>query len=81
MLRVKTIWSCKKWESYWCRKVDILYRLERKIIEILLLYGNKNEEFEDVFWEQTPKVKSKLLLKKREYKVYQRIYLVCKKMR
>jgi hypothetical protein len=47
----------------------------------LLLYGNKNEEFEDVFWEQTPKVKLKLLLKKREYKVYQRIYLVCKKMR
>jgi DNA primase len=29
-------------------KVDILYRLERKIIEILLLYGNKTEQFEDV---------------------------------
>jgi DNA primase len=27
-------------------KVDILYRLERKIIEILLLYGNKTEQFE-----------------------------------
>src|SRR6478735_4909028 len=26
-------------------KVDVLYRLERKIIEILLLYGNKTEEF------------------------------------
>jgi DNA primase len=28
--------------------VDILYRLERKVIEILLLYGDKTEEFEDV---------------------------------
>jgi DNA primase len=30
------------------RKVDVLYRLERKIIEMLLLYGDKTEEFEDV---------------------------------
>ena len=30
------------------QKIDILYHLERKIIEILLLYGNKIEEFEDV---------------------------------
>src|SRR5690606_15383215 len=29
-------------------KVDILYELERKIIEILLLYGFRDEEFEDV---------------------------------
>jgi DNA primase len=28
-------------------KVDVLYRLERKIIE-MLLYGDKTEEFEDV---------------------------------
>jgi DNA primase len=30
------------------QKVDVLYRLERKIIEMLLLYGDKTEEFEDV---------------------------------
>lgn len=30
-------------------KVDILYGFERKIIEILLLYGNVLEDFEDVF--------------------------------
>jgi DNA primase len=29
------------------KKVDVLYRLERKIIEMLLLYGDKTEEFED----------------------------------
>ena len=32
-------------------KVDVLYQLERKIIEILLLYGNIKEEFEDVLFE------------------------------
>ena len=30
------------------QRIDVLYELERKIIEILLLYGNKTEEFEDV---------------------------------
>ena len=29
-------------------KVDIQYHLERKIIEILLLYGKKAEDFEDL---------------------------------
>ncbi|WP_353780120.1 DNA primase [Winogradskyella sp. 3972H.M.0a.05] len=29
-------------------KVDVQYELERKIIEILLLYGNTTEEFEDL---------------------------------
>ncbi|UKM64886.1 DNA primase [Flavobacteriaceae bacterium GSB9] len=30
------------------KKVDVQYVLERKIIEILLLYGNKTEDFEDL---------------------------------
>ncbi|NCP05322.1 MAG: DNA primase, partial [Flavobacteriales bacterium] len=30
------------------RKVDVQYVLERKIIEVLLLYGNKTEDFEDL---------------------------------
>ena len=29
-------------------KIDILYELELKIIEILLLYGNIEEDFEDI---------------------------------
>jgi len=57
-------------------KVDVLYRLERKIIEILLLYGNKTEEFEDVFMKtnnESGEIEN--VIEKKEYKVYQRIYL------
>ena len=56
-------------------KVDILYRLERKIIEILLLYGNKNEEFEDTFLKTNEDGEIATFTEKKEYKVYQRIYL------
>lgn len=56
-------------------KVDVLYRLERKIIEILLLYGNKTEEFEDVFLKTNAEGEIEHVLEKKEYKVYQRIYL------
>ncbi len=56
-------------------KVDILYRLERKIIEILLLYGNMNEEFEDTFLRTNSEGEIETVVEKREYKVYQRIYL------
>ena len=56
-------------------KVDILYRLERKIIEILLLYGNKDEEFEDTFLRTNEEGKIETVTEKKEYKVYQRIYL------
>lgn len=56
-------------------KVDVLYRLERKIIEILLLYGNKTEEFEDVFLRTNENGEIENVVEKKEYKVYQRIYL------
>ena len=56
-------------------KVDILYRLERKIIEILLLYGNKMEEFEDTFLKTNEDGEIATFTEKKEYKVYQRIYL------
>ncbi|MFV5684048.1 DNA primase [Flavobacterium sp. GB2R13] len=56
-------------------KVDVLYRLERKIIEILLLYGNKTEEFEDTFLKTNEDGEIENVLEKKEYKVYQRIYL------
>ncbi|MBW4359705.1 DNA primase [Flavobacterium taihuense] len=56
-------------------KVDVLYRLERKIIEILLLYGNKTEEFEDVFLRTNGEGEIETIIEKKEYKVYQRIYL------
>jgi DNA primase len=56
-------------------KVDILYGLERKIIEILLLYGNKTEEFEDVLLKTNETGEIENTNEKKEYKVYQRIYL------
>jgi DNA primase len=56
-------------------KVDVLYRLERKIIEILLLYGNKTEEFEDVLLQTNAEGEIEHVTEKKEYKVYQRIYL------
>ena len=57
------------------QKVDILYRLERKIIEILLLYGNKEEEFEDTFLRTNDEGVIETVTEKKNYKVYQRIYL------
>ena len=56
-------------------KVNILYRLERKIIEILLLYGNKTEEFEDTFLKTNEEGNIEQFVEKKEYKVFHRIYL------
>ncbi len=56
-------------------KVDVLYQLERKIIEILLLYGNSIEEFEDVLLKTNEEGEIENIVEKKEYKVYQRIYL------
>ncbi|WP_281323296.1 DNA primase [Flavobacterium aestivum] len=56
-------------------KVDVLYRLERKIIEILLLYGNKTEEFEDVFLRTNNDGEIENVTERKDYKVYQRVYL------
>ena len=56
-------------------KVDILYRLERKIIEMLLLYGDKTEEFEDVLLKSNGEGEIEHVIEKKEYKVFHRIYL------
>ncbi len=56
-------------------KVDILYRLERKVIEILLLYGDKTEEFEDVLLKNNDEGEVVMISEKRQYKVFERIYL------
>ncbi len=57
------------------KKIDILYGLERKIIEILLLYGNKTEEFEDVLLKTNEEGEIENVIEKKQYKVFQRIYL------
>lgn len=56
-------------------KIDVLYELERKIIEILLLYGDKTEEFEDVLLKTNEEGDVIHVSEKKKYKVYQRIYL------
>jgi DNA primase len=56
-------------------KVDVLYRLERKIIEMLLLYGNQTEVFEDVLLKSNGEGEIEHVVEKKEYKVFHRIYL------
>jgi len=56
-------------------KIDILYELERKIIEILLLYGDKIEEFEDILLKTNEEGEIEEVVEKKDYKVYQRIFL------
>jgi len=57
------------------QKVDILYGFERKVIEILLLYGSVVESFEDVFLKADEEGNVKEVSEKREYKVFEKIYL------
>jgi len=56
-------------------KIDIQYELEHKIIEILLLYGNVEEEFEDVMLKADEEGELKEVIEKNKAKVFQRIYL------
>lgn len=57
------------------QKVDVLYELERKIIEILLLYGDKVEEFEDELLKTNDEGEIENTIERKEWKVYQRIFL------
>jgi len=56
-------------------KVDVLYELELKIIEILLLYGNIEEDFEDVLLKANEEGELHEVKEINKYKVFQRIYL------
>ena len=57
------------------KKVDIQYELERKIIEVLLLYGNKTEEFEDLVLKENDEGDLELEPVVHEAKVFEKIYL------
>lgn len=57
------------------QKVDVLYELERKIIEILLLYGPLEEKFEDLVLKENEKGNLILEPESLEAKVYEKIYL------
>ena len=56
-------------------KIDIQNELERKIIEILLLYGNVEEEFEDVLIKANEEGDLVEVKERNTYKVFHRIYL------
>ena len=56
-------------------KVDIQYELEQKIIEILLLYGNRKEAFEDLILKENEKGALELEPAIHEVKVFEKIFL------
>ncbi len=58
------------------QKVDIQFELERKIIEILMLYGDRTEQFEDLILTEEEST-GELVLEptKHETRVFEKIYL------
>lgn len=56
-------------------KVDLQYELERKIIEILLLYGNKTEDFEDLVLKESDDGELQLEPVVHNAKVFEKVYL------
>lgn len=62
-------------ETVAAAKVDVQYELERKIIEILLLYGNVEEDFEDFLWKANEEGELHEVKEVIKMKVFQRIYL------
>ncbi|MFK7832818.1 MAG: DNA primase [Winogradskyella sp.] len=58
------------------QKVDIQFELERKIIEILMLYGERTEQFEDLILTED-ETSGDLILEptKHETRVFEKIYL------
>lgn len=56
-------------------KVDVLYELERKLIEALLLYGQVEEDFEDLVLTETEDGRLELEPVVNKTKVFEKIYL------
>ena len=56
-------------------KVDVQYELERKIIEMLVLYGDQKQEFEDLVLKENKEGALVLEPEIVETKVYEKIYL------
>jgi len=55
--------------------IDIQYELEHKIIEILLIYGNVEDEFEDILLKANEVGEMIEVKEMNKYKVFQRVYL------
>ncbi|WP_086475522.1 MULTISPECIES: DNA primase [Arenibacter] len=57
------------------KKLDVQYELERKIIEILLLYGTMEAEFEDLVLKENEQGDLELEPESIDAKVFEKIYL------
>ena len=57
------------------REVNALYELEKKIIEILLLYGNESIDFEEEVFSQNEQGISGRNISKRSLKVFEKVYM------
>ncbi|MBY0486672.1 MAG: DNA primase [Flavobacteriaceae bacterium] len=55
--------------------IDIQYELEHKIIEILLIYGNVEDDFEDILLKANENGEMVEVKEMNKYKVHQRIFL------
>lgn len=56
-------------------KIDLQYELERKIIEILLLYGTETEDFEDLVLKESDEGELQLEPVIHNAKVFEKVYL------
>ncbi len=56
-------------------KVDVQFELERKIIELLLIYGDKTEEFEDLVLKENEEGELVMEPESVESTVYEKIFL------
>ena len=56
-------------------QVNELYELERKIIEILLLYGNELIDFEEEVFSQNEDGNSDKKIARRTFKVFEKVYM------
>ena len=57
------------------REINALYELEKKIIEILLLYGNELIDFEEEVFSQNEQGLTETNLSKRSLKVFEKVYM------
>ena len=57
------------------QRVDVQYELERRIIEMLLLYGKEHQEFEDLILKENEEGELVLEPENTESKVYEKVYL------
>ena len=69
------VFDVVKYQGAPVEKVDVQYELERKIIEMLLLYGNEQQEFEDLVLKENEEGDLVLEPESSEIKVYEKIFL------